>query len=513
MMISLLIAEDENIERRYLKKMIEDYYNNQVKIIGEARDGEEAIKKAIINHPDIILMDIHMPCKDGLEAIEIIKSQLPETEIIILTAYSQFEYAKKALQLKVEDYLVKPYSDAKFKEAINQVIDKIDKKTKNSLKQENFKTAVKEFNTVLEKNFIQLILDKTTIDEEKLKVYISNLNISQDYYFCMIISNDKSFEQSDPILIYIKQQLKFYNINVIGATFYDEMVLFLFSDQLHTNILNEVVHTINLNLKKVYSLDVSIGISKQYEKFNDIKESYLEAKNQINAVYKLKVIDSMQTLDVQLLYTAMSSLWKNILSNDLESSNQLIVQFLNNIQIMDDSKRLQLSKDYVKHCCIMIQKEMDDYCHSKMPPTILREICLKIDSVECLEKLYEYFQTHVRKLVLFISQHMEQNTKNLTDSICQYIHENYSKNLSLQEVSDVFSISTFYLSKCFKKVVGVTFKDYIIQIRIEEAKKLMSSTTMNVSEIAYSVGYTDPNYFSKSFKKIVGVSPKKFMNI
>jgi two-component system, response regulator YesN len=126
MLLKILIVEDEDFERRAIKFLVNKYFSEKMEIIGEASNGEQAVEKAIALKPDIILMDINMPLMDGLKASEKIKEENRDVEIIILTAYNYFEYAKRGIQIGVSDYLLKPYSDEEFQDSINRIMEKID---------------------------------------------------------------------------------------------------------------------------------------------------------------------------------------------------------------------------------------------------------------------------------------------------------------------------------------------------------------------------------------------------
>jgi len=110
-MIRMMIAEDEKIERDALRVLVETHYSHKLMIVYEAATGKDILEQTEKYNPHIILMDIQMPQMNGLEAAESIKQNLPEAEIVFLTAYSYFEYAKKAIKIGASDYLVKPYSN------------------------------------------------------------------------------------------------------------------------------------------------------------------------------------------------------------------------------------------------------------------------------------------------------------------------------------------------------------------------------------------------------------------
>lgn len=128
-MHTLMIVEDEPMEREVLRKIISEEYKDKIRILEDAKNGIEAVVKAERNKPDIILMDIGLPGKNGIEAQQEILTFLPEMQTIVLTAYSDFTYAQKALRLEVKDYLLKPVKTSNLKLSINKVLADLEAKS------------------------------------------------------------------------------------------------------------------------------------------------------------------------------------------------------------------------------------------------------------------------------------------------------------------------------------------------------------------------------------------------
>jgi YesN/AraC family two-component response regulator len=186
-LLKILIVEDEDFERRAIKYLVNKYFSEKIEIIGEASNGEMAVESASILKPDIILMDINMPILDGLKASENIKEENKNVEIVILTAYNYFEYAKRGIKIGVSDYLLKPYSDEEFIESINEVIDKIHGKTYvnepaeelalevSDCKNSNNSEIVEAAKRYIEQNFTKEI----SLDEIAGRVSVSSFYLSR----------------------------------------------------------------------------------------------------------------------------------------------------------------------------------------------------------------------------------------------------------------------------------------------------------------------------------------------
>lgn len=135
--MKILIVDDEDLEIRALKFIINKYFSEILEVVGEAANGMEAVENSSLLKPDIILMDINMPLMDGLIASEKIKEENKKVEIIILTAYNYFEYARRGIKVGVFDYLLKPFSNEEFIDTLNKVIKEIEEKAKYLIQQDN----------------------------------------------------------------------------------------------------------------------------------------------------------------------------------------------------------------------------------------------------------------------------------------------------------------------------------------------------------------------------------------
>ena len=167
-LLKLLIAEDEALERKALRFLLDKYFSESIEVVDEVNNGRDAVDKALLLKPHIILMDIHMPIMDGLEACSLIKNNYKETEFIILTAFNYFDYAKKAIHIGVSDYLLKPFSNDEFVSSLNKVINKINSKNSMVNKNNELKETYKKISPYVEKQMVANIAYGVTLTDESI---------------------------------------------------------------------------------------------------------------------------------------------------------------------------------------------------------------------------------------------------------------------------------------------------------------------------------------------------------
>lgn len=197
-----MIVEDEDFERTALKFLVNKYFSDKLEVVGEASNGEEAVKQALLLKPDIILMDINMPLMDGLQASRKIKEENKDIEIIILTAYNYFEYARQGIKVGVSDYLLKPFSNEEFSTSLNEIMKKINEGKIDLVKQDN--ELVEEVSgypnnnaEIVEsaKKYIQMNYKKEISLEE-----IANHVAISSYYLSRIFSKSEGITYKDYLI-------------------------------------------------------------------------------------------------------------------------------------------------------------------------------------------------------------------------------------------------------------------------------------------------------------------------
>ncbi|GGJ57141.1 two-component system response regulator YesN [Anoxybacillus voinovskiensis] len=404
-MYKLLIADDEPLEREGLELMIQRMLPEQF-LIFHAENGRSAIQQVERQRPDIVFMDIKMPGIHGLEAIAEIRKTYPAMKIVILTAYDYFTYAKEAISLGVNEYLLKPVKKEQIVAVLNKLTEEIATEKKMRDAQLETKEKLAQLYTLSETTFTLFLMGR--IDDFDPK------QAPLDFHkgFAVAIQLEALPKQKQ-----VLEQMRDYAKSV-GECLCSPLVGHHFSLFFQATDDGEektipFAQRLLKQLEKLAQTPIKMGIGTIQSGIDGLKQSYKEAAL---ALYYLPSFSRVQHIhDVPLTESA-------------EPINPLAIE-----------------------------------THQSM-----------IEQVEA------------------------------------FLHENYHRDLSLEEVAASVHLTPHYFSKLFKKQTGQTFIDYVTTLRIEKAKELLRDERLNIKEVCYDVGYKDPNYFSRVFKKWTTLTPKEY---
>ena len=529
-MYRVMIADDEKVAIESLKYIIEKNFSD-IEIIATARSGREAIEQVEYNVPDIIFMDIRMPGINGLEAIREIKKRYEHIVIIVLTAFDQFDFAKEAVNLGVAEYLLKPVNRVKIVEAVNKAIDliKIDKE-KRRLELE-MKEKLEYVVPILENGFIYSVI-MFDDNSSELQNYRRIFDIKENGGYIMTVEfgDEKEDGNLENKIGYSVQSQNFYpyfrdSINsvrkcIIGPAMLNRIVVFVpenseadeFSKRLDAANFAELLLK---RLSEKVSCDFKIGIGRPYDSFDLLTASYEES---LKALRYLQSSGVMHFMDIPTgsskapgfpEYKEKLLMQKVAFGEAAESINALnyIFDWLAGEYGAEPLK----IKNKLLEIVFLVNRISWEYDTEAEKSEIgyLEEML----SINDLAELRLWCKKRVETVASQMSIYRDYRIGGLAKKAKEYIKANYSKQLTLEDVSREINISPQYLSKLFKEETGENFIDYLTGIRIKIAKSLLEDSDMSIKEICYNIGYSDPSYFSRIFKKIMGVTPTEYKEV
>lgn len=517
--MKLLIAEDEFLCRENLKNI--DWESIGVSICGVAENGQQAMELAKELKPDIIISDIEMPKKDGLTLANEVSNILPDIKVIILTAYTKFEYVRQSVSLGVYEYILKPFEDITLLNTVKSAAaEQIAERSKN-LKLENISRQLESCKYFLKSYFFS-VTENDSPNTELFSVF-GNLN-SDSKYTAAVISVKSSaayddFSQNYKIFSSILKIISKYHNDYIPFFDISTMTFLFIHDKnmpdakINTeilNILNFVCDYLGFNSDIKYV----IGVGKCMNTLKDAAYSYSDAVNALNYSFYLGFNTVICISDVEPKQNSVDyfkfydeGFLNHIKVGDSVSARlsvkKLFNSFRNNQEPISTVQRI-CNELFVRASMCLIQcGQNPDNLFDKTNVWLLIKKYNTIDELEkCICDIVDVTVSHIS---------FTRNTKNkdLIKQIEMYIKENPATSLS--EIAEHFYHSPNYLSNIFSKEMGTTIKNYIIQVRIDISKKLLSENG-SIYEVAGAVGYKNPQHFSMVFKKIVGITPSAYQN-
>lgn len=526
---NILVVEDEPIVRRGISSIIASF-SDKITVV-EASTGIEAVDASENFPPDIVIMDIKLPEMDGIKAATIIKRKIPKVKIVILTAYSEFEYAKESVKLGAVDYILKPIDEKSLKKLITRLIEDIETEKEREANIELMKSKLSQILPYTEMKVAYDLLLNNIEDEKQIKQILEAIGIyllPSTVFVVSIESSSNLFPKDlynklllkEGIYNILKEILKGdYRAFTIPFLHFNEFVIFYSPEEIDKEELKYATLNLGEYIYKEISnrmpfISIYIGIGNTYRDISYVHKSYIEALHAISQGKikgsKVTHIDDVKVVqEWQISYPsierelqeyiikrerdkAISSAKKILEEVYKNSNNNLIIVKSIMLYVMLDSFKIiaKFSKDIEK--LMMLQSRYTD----------------GLIQLNSFSDILTWTSLIIEELINLYS---ETNTKDeIVERAIKFINENYMNDIGLKEVAGYLFVSPYYLSHIFKELTGKTFTEYLTSIRLNRAKELLTVTNLSISDISSMVGYEDTNYFSKIFKKQIGITPSSY---
>lgn len=535
LMIKVLIADDELRICELIFRLI-DWEALGMSVIAVAHDGRETIKIIKNEMPDIVITDIRMPGYNGVDVIRIGKEYNSDIQFIIISGYSQFDYAQNAIHYGVSDYLLKPCKAEELTKALLRIKSRIDKNNQMysqvkkawTLEQQNRRLYREQL--IMEiahgKGFDVLTKDMNTLNEQYKYEFIPG------FFTIVIVKADGlNFEEkTESSFLYekIQQSLSFAFAPVMqemqGTMLDNGTYIFLFNyENEYAEIESQLHRLLNQMLlqKDVFKkLHLTIGLGKRVNCLAEVGKSYetayLAIKDRILAGTD-RIIEGKEKIVVQdykdyFLHTVREL--ENVVENlDDKRISDIIQEWgtalskdkeINGYQIEQSAKALVNS--------YLLSMQKNNYTLDE-DDNLLKDFMKSIENCISLGEIQELLSgTLEQSLSEYRHKRALSGSKPIRDAK-EYIRNNLAGNLTIQEVSEYVGYSSAHFSVRFKQECGITFSDYVMESRIEKSKELLKNTRETIESIAAAVGYSDVKSFTKNFKKYTEVKPSQYRKI
>lgn len=502
--MKIIIVEDEPKTRQGLIKIIEKYTMHEV--IGSECDGKCGLERISLLRPDVVISDIQMPVMDGLTMLQKLRESGINTSAVLLTGYSEFEYARRAISLEVTDYILKPLDV----EEIVMVLEKIN----NRLTSEKAKTVSEE----------QLLFSWLTCDESKKTMWEHQfkekllLQSKEPLSFFLVKTVSMLNETKNEIASILQDNLKAVCMSTyyVFRLPYERMLLVMILGGQNRHFLKEIFQMKILpEMNEVGRCIVCYGKAETLTDLPDQLAIMQEYFDYSFVMEENKVIDgeilSTFTFDEKPYPESLEHhMRKEMKSGSREQMERITGQFLD--QIMDCNIRPRIIKEYTLRFLLAMLDAANGLKSDKDMEMLYRYVLSHIMESDSKENLtYQFIK--VKNSVMNGTEHNSVTENGMVLTVIEFIRTNYYKDISLSEAAALVGITPEYLSKLFTKEMGINFSTFLGDFRVSMAKRLLAENRRKVYEVAEAVGYRDTKYFNKVFKSIVGVSPSEFRRI
>lgn len=529
--LKVFLVEDEVIIRNGIKKNI-DWKKEGYEFVGEASDGELAYPMILKEKPDILITDIKMPFMDGLELSGLVKKELPDIKILILSGYDEFEYAKEAIRIGVTEYLLKPISSGKLLEALRGVSKIIEQEREEK---EFLKRYMEEMKENIEhekmKFFGRLIrgeISTTDVIEsgEKYEINVSASCYDIVLFKILSITEHRAMAQK---LATVCEEIEMVIGNIPDVSIFQRGVdgwafLICSEEENCEERKQEVIQTLHQTMAKWNGMEYFGAVGNTVSRISALGKTFREADKAFSMRFSQ---EPNRIVRVGELQQKENGGWKTKGFTEIGQSREMMEKFLNNgtIEEIESFVDVYMGKFQAGELESLLMRQYIVMDVHIVIMTFCEKMSMKDEELEAkADELKEAMQnlTSSHEIRRYITSLLKQamdlrdmvSGRRYSDIITTaqgIIEENYmSEEISLNSVAGKVGMSPSYFSSIFGKEVGKTFVEYLTEIRMEKAKEYLMCSAMKTSEISYEVGYKDPHYFSYIFKKTQGCSPKEY---
>lgn len=523
--ITCLIVDDEPPMVRRLQRMFERWAEQRLpyQLIGTAYSVDEGLEQAARLKPNLILTDVVMPGKTGLEMIRELRESHPRIEFIILSSYSDFTYAKQAIAMGVFEYLVKvPLRELEVLAALAKARDNVLAWEEKDRKLHSLSGSVKGDSHRMRKQLLEELIrgemSPAAMERRSLE-YASGFQPHQ--YACQVVRLDDYAAFCAEYSPADRNSLKYGMLNIMeevlqasGGCFVCEMspdtvvgfsMIQAAGEQGFDSKGLELAEEILTHVKTYMRLSVSVGLSRRHRGWEKAADAYREASAALadSFYYSFGMVVTpnrrlvYNEADASVVFERFENLLDRVSSTSDRDELAPLLKLLHTYRIPSD-----VLLPYVERWLVRLQRKLSPAGNElKDLPRLQLDVCTHLHQLtERIRMEWErilskaelvYLRPDMAKAVLYVEEHLHEP-------------------LSLSHVADHIHLNLSYVSELFKKELGINFTDYVAKRRIERAIELMRKRSFTNQELAEAVGIPNEKYFCTLFKKITGSTPQKY---
>lgn len=539
-MLKIFLAEDEVIVRETIKRMI-PWEDLGFELVGEAADGEMALPLLLRQKPDLLITDIKMPFMDGLTLAKVAKKEIPGLKVVILSGYDDFNYAKQAINIGVEDYLLKPITKNALIERLTEIRSRYEHEKTQKEYYEKFHREMQAYEKNSSRDFFEALVsgsmdmmeiyrrsEKLGLDivAEAYNVLIFTMNCEEDFS-----GQREGYSEWEAESLELLEE--FFSENTSAMLFHCNIFSYgvLIKGQKET--IEENTRSCVSEIQRIFDRKEQkrqwfVAAGEPVERLSQIQKSYYSASRAFSQRYlydeNILYYDEMTSMEKKNVTEDDSTYLQKV---DVNALNPAILQkFLSN-GLLEETENFV--KDYfyaigqepleslvfrnyvtlnVRFSVMSFLKEIG--CDTRTLEQEDTEDVLS-ESSKSLENAIAYAEKIISQAIALRDQNSGNKNRSILKTAVDFIDSHYmEEDMSLNKAANAANVSANHFSALFSQNMGQTFIEYLTNLRMNKAKEYLRCTSMRSSEIAGEIGYKDAHYFSYLFKKTQGMTPSDY---
>ncbi len=533
-MLRVFLAEDERIIRETLRDTV-PWAQCGYTFAGEAGDGEMALPLIRQVKPDVLITDIRMPFMDGLELSRLVLQEFPQMKVIILSGYDDFEYARQAIRIGVERYLLKPITKSTLISVLEEVKTKIEEERVQQNYLSQFHQEAQEYEQYARRRFFeQVVAGQLSVSQIYEGAEKLDLDLRAQAYTIALVSAVP--EQHGMAESYSEPGARIRDALVAHFLKYPEYILFRWNLTTYAVLIlgqeseidgcvERCIRTVR-ELYQTYGPELSwyVAVGKPTQRMSQLPGCFEEA-SRLWAYRHIQPGQHILTADTVGFLTGTGSV------HDLEEldvkkvSPTVISGVLQSASVQEVSSFVEeyihsladalASKPFCQYLMLSVRFAATEFAETlgfSQKEFLSTLHCLDmVGRNVTVDDLKRYLSDVLLRAMELRDRETGSQYRDLLKQAVSYIDANFSsEELSLNRVAKEVNISPNYLSAVFSQEMGTTFVEYVTAKRMEKARELLRTTDMRSGEVAVAVGYRDRHYFSFLFKKAQGCTPRDY---
>ncbi len=498
MMKKVMIVEDEELILQGIRNIV-DWEALGLDVVHMAHDGVEALEMWEKEPVQIVVTDISMPEMDGLTLIRKIREKEEQVRFIILTGYDEFDYAREAVSLDVENYILKPINEDELQHQLQKTVQKLEEMDREKVRYIDEKTQ-----------WIHFLNGKSQPEKKEAQEFAEILGVAAEggsYHVAVLRWNMDGLKKEKivDVIVDLKKENKLKLVHLPP----DNLLMVLRDDDMDEEQVQEYFLDLQNQVESRYNLMTFICIGASIQSIEQLPETYRSAKK----LQKYLIIEGygncisqrqIQNRNTEAVSMDETQLRKFILKKEREAAIDYIEDlFINNIQ--KDADINSLYQIAVK-MAMLLQDVKKEYKLTSSRFHDLAEIMETIFRVDDIHGIKTAFSSEIVEIIECMHEEDSQYTP-VVRQIISEVQQNYKEDMNLKTLAYKYHMNASYLGQLFQKEVGCSFAQYLSNTKNGAAKELILNTNMKINDIARQVGYPDTSYFYRKFKQCYGVSP------